>query len=122
MKNEREIGVPRRAPNDTLRFEAQTRDYARRVSYERYLGRSQELIGDPFKLYPNLGMVEARRPRGKKRNVFLSEADFERVRLSKIPSPRIRVFGRPRYKMGLRGHSLMSLRLRSSGRFRKHEG
>src|SRR6266567_5924621 len=98
-----EIGAPRHAPNDTLRFEAETSEYARRISYERYLGRSQELIGDVFKLYPNIGMVEVRRSRGKKCKVFLSEPDFERVRLSKIPSPRIRAFGRPRYKMGAEG-------------------
>lgn len=99
-----EIGAPRYAPQEVLRFDAGTRDYVRRLGYEHFLGRSQELVGDVFKLYPNMGMVEVRRPGGKKCKVFLSESDdFERVRLSKSPSPRIRVYGRPRYRLGAEG-------------------
>jgi len=99
-----EIGSPRLAPQNILKFTAETRDYVRGLSTEHFLGKSQELVGDVFKLYPNIGMVEVRRPGGKKCKVFfLKDEHFERVRLSDNPSPRIRVFGRPRYRLGAEG-------------------
>jgi hypothetical protein len=100
-----EIGAPRYAPQQVLEFDAGTRDYVRQLGYEYFLGKSQELVGDVFKLYPYIGMVEVRRPGRKKCKVFLSEPDFERVRLSKNPSPRINVYGRPRYHLRAEGRA-----------------
>lgn len=101
-----EIGSPRLAPQNILKFNADTRDYVRGLSSEHFLGKTQELVGDVFKLYPNMGMVEVRRPGGKKCKIFfLDEKHFERVRLSENPSPRIRVLGRPRYRLGAEGRA-----------------
>lgn len=101
-----EIGSPHLAPKNIVKFNAETRDYVRELGSEHFLGRAQELVGDVFKLYPNIGMVEVRRPGGKKCKIFfLDEKHFERVRLSENPSPRIRVHGRPRYRLGAQGRA-----------------
>ncbi len=100
-----EIGAPGYRPKEMIEFDARARDYVRSLGYEHFLGRSQELVGDVFKLYPNIGMVEVRRIKGKKKcKVFFTDPrDFERVRFSKNPAPRIRVYGRPRHRLGTEG-------------------
>jgi len=102
-----EIGAPHYAPQQVLELDSGIRDYVRMLGHEYFLGKSQELVGDVFKLYPNLGMVEVRRKSGKRKCkvFFLEEKDFERVRLSKNPSPRISVYGRPRYRLGAEGRA-----------------
>lgn len=117
-----EIGSPKYAPQKTIEFTRESRDYIRHVADEPFLGQIQTIKGSVFKLYPNIEMVEVRRPGGKKCKVFLSPADFDSIRYGQIRSPVIKATGRPRYRIGMQGRAFEEFEAHSVTLLEDEEG
>ena len=100
-----EIGSPRFASGQAARFDEQSRDYVRNLDSHPFLGAVQTIKGAVFKLYPNMEMVEIRRPGGRKCKVFLDTDHFDIVRYGQRTSSMIEVTGRPRYRIGMEGRT-----------------
>ncbi len=98
-----EIGSPAYAPQKKIEFTKKSKEYARHLANEPFLGQIQTIKGSVFKLYPNIEMVEIRRSGGKKCKVFLETKSFEEIRYGQVRSPVIEVTGRPRYRVGMEG-------------------
>ena len=98
-----EISSPAVRPGEVVTFDVDSRDYVRSLEASPYLGPVQTIEGAVFKLYPNMDMGEMRRPGGKKAKVFLNPDDFALVRYRRSQDPRVRVTGRPRYRVGAVG-------------------
>ena len=100
-----DISSPAVRPGEIVTFDEKSRDYVRSLAASPYLGAVQTIEGDVFKLYPNMTMVEMRRPGGRKCKVFLSPKDFSLVRYGQSQNPRVRVTGRPRFRVGAIGRT-----------------
>ena len=81
-------------------FDASSRDYVRGLDASLYLGAVQTIEGDVFRLYPSDDIVEIRRPGGRRCKVLLKHDDFSLVRYGQMHSGRIKVTGRPRFRIG----------------------
>lgn len=100
-----EIGAPPLAPDAVVKFTKTTKAYTHLITDKVFLGAVQVIEGRAFKLYPNIAMVEIRRPGGRTCKAFLDEKNFESVRYGQIKSPYLRITGRPRYRIGMEGKS-----------------
>ena len=95
-----EISSPTVRTGEMVTFDASSRDYVRALDSSLYLGAVQTLEGDVFRLYPSHDIVEIRRPGGRRCKVFLQPDDFSLVRYGQMHSGRIKVAGRPRFRIG----------------------
>lgn len=95
-----QISSPALRPRDMVNFDASSRDYVRALEKSPFLGAVQTIEGEVIKLYPNDRIVEIRRRRGRKCKVFLERDDFDLVRYGQTRGGRIRMTGRPRFRIG----------------------
>ena len=95
-----EIASPTVRNGETVTFDASSRDYVRALDASDYLGAVQTIEGDVFRLYPSHDIVEIQRPRGRRCKVFLQPREFSLVRYRQMHSTRIKVTGRPRFRIG----------------------
>ena len=112
-----EISSPTVRHSETITFDVSSRNYVRDLEAGSYLGNAQTIEGDVFKLYPGRAIIEILRPGGRKCKVFLEPDNFDLVRFSQTHSARIKVTGRPRFRIGagmrtfseFEGHSVVLL-------------
>lgn len=81
-------------------FEEKSKDYIRELEKEPYLGAVQTIIGKVIKLAPGPDIVEIRRSGGRKVKVYLERPEFDLVRYGQTRNARIKVTGRPRFRIG----------------------
>ena len=95
-----EISSPTVRTGEMVTFDTSSRDYVRALDASLYLGAVQTIEGDVFRLYPSDDIVEIRKPGGRRCKVLLKHDDFNLVRYSQMHSGRIKITGRPRFRLG----------------------
>ncbi|MBW4790166.1 hypothetical protein JQS35_16315 [Alcaligenes faecalis subsp. faecalis] len=96
-----EIGAPNQRQPMLIEFDAAKKQYVNDLSNEFYLGRSQVIVGNVYRLYPNSLIVTIRRAGGRKVNVYLNQENFDKIRYDQGDDLQVRFRGRPRYKFGI---------------------
>ena len=95
-----EISSPTGRTGEMVTFDANSRDYVRALDASLYLGTMQTIEGEVFRLYPSHDIVEIERPSERRCKVFLQPDDFSLVRYGQTHGGRIKVAGRPRFRIG----------------------
>lgn len=95
-----EFGNPASRQSTTTSFDSGKKTYLNELSSEYYLGKTQEIKGRVYRLYPNSKIVTIRRAGGKKVNVYLDDNTFDRIRYNKSIDPVISFKGQPRFLFG----------------------
>lgn len=96
-----EIGAPSCNKPIVAKFDRENKDYINKLSGEYFLGKTQTIKGNVYRLYPNSMIVTIRRSGGRKVNVFLKDDDFNRIRYHPGNNLLVSFIGQPRYKFGI---------------------
>ena len=96
-----ELGAPALSKNLVANFDSQNKKYIYSLVDEFYLGRTQVIKGNVYRLYPNSLFVTIRRSGTRKVNVFLSQENFDKIRYHQGHELNVSFTGRPRYKLGI---------------------
>ncbi len=96
-----EIGAPNQRQPLLVEFDEAKKQYVNALSGEFFLGRSQVIDGNVYRLYPNSLIVTIRRAGGRKVNVYLSQENFDKIRYYQGDDLQVSFRGRPRYKFGM---------------------
>jgi hypothetical protein len=96
-----EINAPTLLHAQPLLFDEGKKEYLASLKHEYFLGETQELVGEVFKLYPNSGIVAIRKSKRGKCTVFLQPQHFDQVRYAKPNQTKVKFTGRPRYPLGV---------------------
>lgn len=96
-----EVNAPASATAGPIVFDKGKKEQIMLLHNERYLGKTQALTGEVFKLYPNSGIVAIRKPKGGKCKIFLEPELFDKVRYAKPNQSKVKFTGRPRYALGV---------------------
>ncbi len=95
-----EISFPDPSVPQVVTFDENSRDYVRTLEKSPYLGATQTIEGDVFRLDPSRDIVEIWTPQGRRCKVFLKRSDFDLVRYGQTHGTRIEVTGKPRLRFG----------------------
>jgi len=103
-----EINAPSLKNAHPLLFNTVHKKYLESLKDEYFLGESQEIIGDVFKLYPNSYIVEIRTSKRRKCKIFLELDQFDLIRYAEPDKKKVKFTGRPRYALGVETKSITS--------------
>jgi hypothetical protein len=101
-----EINSPNLPNAKPILFGEKEKEYLFSLKNQYFLGESQVLIGDVFKLYPNSGIVSIRKSIRGKCTIFLTERLFDQIRYAKPHQTKVKFTGRPRYALGVETKSI----------------
>lgn len=95
------LGAPVLDRETIAAFDSNTKAYLAHLKNQIFLGNYQEIKGRVYKLYPASKIVAIRRGGGRTVSVFLSDADFDRIRYHRESNPLFLFKGRPRFQFGV---------------------
>ncbi|MGE3298052.1 MAG: hypothetical protein AB7I68_11975 [Porticoccaceae bacterium] len=96
-----EINAPSLPNAQPLLFDEAKKEQINALGNERFLGETQEITGDVFKLYPNSRIVSIRKSKRGKCTVFLESDLFDKIRYAEPGQSKVKFTGRPRYALGV---------------------
>lgn len=101
-----EINAPSVRNAKPLLFDEEKKEQINALGNAYFLGETQSITGEVFKLYPNSGIVSIRKSKRGKCTVFLEPDLFDKIRYAEPEKSKVKFTGRPRYSLGVETKSI----------------